>query len=78
MKERYKILYKGGEGEITEKKSRFIATVRPVETEEEAAPNISEMKKRYCESADALQRRRGAGADGGPADAGRASGRGGV
>ena len=27
-----KILYKGGEGELIEKKSRFIATTRPVET----------------------------------------------
>ncbi len=50
MKERYKILYKGGEGEITEKKSRFIATVRPVETEEEAAAFIAEMKKRYWDA----------------------------
>ena len=32
----YKTVYQGGEGEITEKKSRFIATVRPVKTEEEA------------------------------------------
>ena len=50
MKERYKILYKGGEGEITEKKSRFIATVRPVETEGEAAAFIAEMKKRYWDA----------------------------
>ena len=28
----YKTIYEGGIGEITEKKSRFIATVRPVET----------------------------------------------
>ena len=27
----YKILYEGGSGEIVEKKSRFIATLRPVE-----------------------------------------------
>lgn len=50
MKERYKILYKGGEGEITEKKSRFIATVRPVGTEQEAAAFIAEMKKRYWDA----------------------------
>ena len=31
-----KIIYKGGQGEIIEKKSRFIATVRPVSNEEEA------------------------------------------
>ena len=33
MKE-YKIVYCGGEGEIVEKKSRFIATVKPVDSEE--------------------------------------------
>ena len=27
MRENYKTIYAGGEGEITEKKSRFIATV---------------------------------------------------
>ena len=31
-----KILYSGGQGELVEKKSRFIATVRPVSNEEEA------------------------------------------
>ena len=31
MLENYKTIYAGGEGEITEKKSRFIATVRLVE-----------------------------------------------
>ena len=31
MKE-YKIVYCGGEGEIVEKKSRFIATVKPVDS----------------------------------------------
>ena len=29
-------VYEGGQGEIIEKKSRFIATVKPVKTEEEA------------------------------------------
>lgn len=43
----YKAVYKGGEGEIIEKKSRFIATVRPVETEEEANSFIEEMRKKY-------------------------------
>ncbi len=47
MSESYKIVYQGGEGEIIEKKSRFIATVRPVETPEEAAAFIDEMKKKY-------------------------------
>ena len=31
-----KILYEGGQGEIIEKKSRFIANIFPVTTEEEA------------------------------------------
>ena len=31
MQEEYKTVYRGGEGEIVEKKSRFIATVRPVQ-----------------------------------------------
>ena len=30
MLEHYKTIYEGGEGELVEKKSRFIATVRPV------------------------------------------------
>ena len=34
-------VYKGGQGEITEKKSRFIATVRPVESEDEAVSFIN-------------------------------------
>jgi uncharacterized YigZ family protein len=45
-----KTVYMGGEGEITEKKSRFIATVRPVATEEEAAAFIAEMKKKYWDA----------------------------
>ena len=48
MKE-YKIVYCGGEGEIVEKKSRFIATVKPVDSEEEASAFIAEMKKKYWE-----------------------------
>lgn len=43
----YKVTYKGGEGEIVEKKSRFIATVLPVESEEEAIDFIAAMKKKY-------------------------------
>ena len=39
----YKILLKGGEGEIVEKKSRFIATLFPVHSEEEAAAFIESM-----------------------------------
>ena len=49
MKE-YKIVYCGGEGEIVEKKSRFIATVKPVDSEEEASAFIAEMKKKYWDA----------------------------
>lgn len=45
-----KVIYEGGEGEITVKKSRFIATVRPVLSEEEAAAFIAEMKKKYWDA----------------------------
>ena len=50
MKERYKIIYQGGEGEIVEKKSRFIAEIRPVESEEEATAFIAEVKKKYWDA----------------------------
>lgn len=46
----YHVIYKGGEGEIVEKKSRFIATVRPIESEEEAVAFIAEMKKKYWDA----------------------------
>ena len=46
----YRVVYEGGEDEIVEKKSRFIATVRPVETEEEAVAFINEMKKKYWDA----------------------------
>ena len=36
MPESYRFTYIGGTGEITEKKSRFIAAVEPVKSEEEA------------------------------------------
>lgn len=47
MLSEYRIAYKGGEGEIIEKKSRFIATVLPVDQEEEALEFIEKMKKKY-------------------------------
>ena len=50
MEHSYRTVYIGGEGEITEKKSRFIATVRPVVTEEEAVSFINEMKKKYWDA----------------------------
>ena len=43
-------VYKGGQGEITEKKSRFIATVRPIESEDEAVSFINETKKKYWDA----------------------------
>lgn len=46
----YRVVYEGGEDEIVEKKSRFIATVRPIETEEEAVAFINEMKKKYWDA----------------------------
>lgn len=47
MASEYKVVYAGGEGEITEKKSRFIATVKPVRSEEEALLFIESMRKKY-------------------------------
>ncbi|WMC93114.1 YigZ family protein [Kineothrix sp. MB12-C1] len=46
----YKVLKEGGRGEIVEKKSRFIATLTPVESEEEAAAFVEEMKKKYWDA----------------------------
>lgn len=50
MMEPYKILYQGGEGELVEKKSRFIATTRPVKSEEEAAAFVEEIRKKYWDA----------------------------
>ena len=50
MLEQYRTVYEGGEGEITEKKSRLIATVHPVESEEEALAFLEEMKKKYWDA----------------------------
>lgn len=46
----YRVLLAGGSGEIEEKKSRFIAALRPVKTEEEAALFIEEIKKKYWDA----------------------------
>lgn len=40
-----RVVYTGGEGEITEKKSRFIATVKPVQSEEEAVASLMRQRK---------------------------------
>lgn len=50
MTEQYKTVYEGGEGELVEKKSRFIATVRPVKTEEGANQFVEEMRKKYWDA----------------------------
>ena len=50
MRKAYRILYQGGTGEIIEKKSRFIANLKPVETEEEAQAFIEETRKRYWDA----------------------------
>ena len=50
MLEKYKTVYTGGEAEIIEKKSRFIGTVRPAGSEEEAAAFREEMRKKYWDA----------------------------
>ena len=50
MSESYKFTYIGGTGEIIEKKSRFIATVEPVKTEEEALAFIERIRKQYWDA----------------------------
>lgn len=50
MLEIYKTVLEGGTGEIVEKKSRFIATVRPVKSEEQALAFLEEMKKKYWDA----------------------------
>lgn len=50
MTEQYKEIYEGGSDEVVEKKSRFIATVFPVKTEEEAVAIIEETKKKYWDA----------------------------
>ena len=43
----YKTVYGRGAAELIEKKSRFIANVAPVHTEEEAVAFVSEIKAKY-------------------------------
>ena len=50
MKENCRVVLRGGAGEITEKKSRFIADVRPVASEEEALAFVEEMRKKYWDA----------------------------
>lgn len=46
----YKIVYRAGEGEIVEKKSRFIASIAPAGSEEEALAFIESVKKRHYDA----------------------------
>ena len=50
MAEEYRTVYTGGEGEVVEKKSRFIATVVPVRSEEEALQAIEQLRKKYWDA----------------------------
>lgn len=46
----YKIVYQAGEGEIVEKKSRFIAYIAPAESEEEAVAFIESIRKKHYDA----------------------------
>lgn len=46
----YKTVKQYGEGEIVEKKSRFLGKIKPVETEEEALAYIESIKKQYWDA----------------------------
>lgn len=48
--DRYVMLARGASAELVEKKSRFIATIRPVSAEAEAVAFIEEMKKKYYDA----------------------------
>ena len=50
MAESYKILYEEATAEIVEKKSRFIAYLKPVHSEEEAAQFIDSIKKKHWDA----------------------------
>lgn len=50
MVEHYKIVYKGGSGELVEKKSRFIADIKPVGSEEDALAFVEETRKKYWDA----------------------------
>ena len=46
----YNTVLAGGQAEITEKKSRFIANIFPVSTEEEAFERLEEIRKKYWDA----------------------------
>lgn len=49
-KDSFRMITTGGVAEIVEKKSRFIATLKPVKTEEEAVEFIESIKKQYWDA----------------------------
>ena len=50
MAEEYTVLLEGGTGEYEEKKSRFIASLKAVSSEEEATEFIASIKKKYWDA----------------------------
>ena len=50
LKECYKTVKGPGEALIVEKKSKFIATVRPVLSDEEAQAFLAEMRSKYSDA----------------------------
>lgn len=50
QREPYRVIMEEGTGELVEKKSRFIATVKRVESEEEAASFLEAMKRKYWDA----------------------------
>ena len=50
MLDSYIQLVKGGEGEIVEKKSRFIGQIKPVTSEEEAYAFVEQIKKKHYDA----------------------------
>lgn len=46
----YRTVYQGGKGEIVEKKSRFIAEVFLVHSEEEAMQYLEQIRKKYWDA----------------------------
>lgn len=50
MENSHKIVYRDGQGEIVEKKSRFIAHIFSVDTEEEALERITQIRKKHYDA----------------------------
>ena len=50
MRESYRTVLCQAEGELVEKRSRFIATVKPVKTEDEAIEFLEILKKKYWDA----------------------------